>query len=266
MTEFALELVLAQGKEPARHQQTPTPVSRALAVEDEHYNRVALGHVLMQLGFAVDWAATGAEALRLACSQHYDLILTDWRLPDTDGAALCRELARVMPKPMPPIVAVTAYSTREKLNEAKALGMAGFVTKPVTRESLEQVIGGLTRSLSPRRSLDTQRQRTPQRAVQPLQFLGDLAPNSQQLCQDLTDAWQRARTLAHLRDPRAGSQAHKVLGLLRFAADDAATEQVQLLEAACNRQDWETADQLLEFVDEVIETTVARLGGEPTSA
>jgi len=135
-------------------------------------------------------------------------VLTDWRLPDTDGAELCRQLVQILPRPTPPIVAITAYSTKEKVVEAQAAGMTGFITKPVTKDKLERVIRGLSEGLQPKRSLDTH---TAALARNPLASLGDLAPTGEQLATAIARKWQSVSTLARLRDPRTAIEAHSLL-------------------------------------------------------
>lgn len=255
-TEFALELVLANAQPRVTAAGIPAPVSRALAIEDEDYNRIALGHVLQQLGFKVDWAVDGASALHLARTHQYDLVLTDWRLPDTDGAELCRQLVHILPRPTPPIVAVTAYSTKEKVVEAQASGMTGFITKPVTKDKLERVIRGLSEGLQPKRSLDTH---TAAAQGHPLGSLGDLAPSATQLAAAIAARWQSLSALAHLQDPRTAGEAHKLLGLLRSTAEEAAQEQVLLIEEAADRGDWAAVERLLPFAQETLGAARARL-------
>lgn len=257
VTEFALEVTLANAQPPAPKVGAPKPVSRALAIEDEDYNRIALGHVLKQLGYEVHWAADGASAVKLAAANQYDLVLTDWRLPDTDGGTLCKKLVGLLPRPTPPIVAVTAYTTQEKLEEARAAGMTGFVTKPVTREKLERVILGLSEGLRPKRSLDTHTAGA--LAGNPLASLGDLAPSADQLHEGIARKWQAVGAMAQLRDPRTGAEAHALRSLLLLAAEENAAEQVGLLEQAADAGDWATALRLLTFVGEEIALAQGRL-------
>jgi signal transduction histidine kinase/DNA-binding NarL/FixJ family response regulator len=257
VTEFALELTLANAQPPAPAAGLPIPISRALAIEDEDYNRIALGHVLQQLGYDVHWAADGAGALKLAATNPYDLVLTDWRLPDTDGGTLCRQLLALLPRPTPPIIAVTAYTTQEKLEEARAAGMTGFVTKPVTREKLERVIRGLSEGLRPKRSLDTHSAGA--LAGSPLASLGDLAPSAEQLSEGIAHKWQAVSALARLRDPRTGAEAHALRSLLLLATEEVAAEQVALLEQAADGADWPAVQRLLEFAGEEIAGSQTRL-------
>ena len=66
---------------------------RILLVEDERNLGELLVHVLLSAGFAVDLAATVAEAEHWLTTRDYGLVITDWRLPDGDGIALADRAA-----------------------------------------------------------------------------------------------------------------------------------------------------------------------------
>ncbi len=259
-TEFALELVLPAAGPTVARDLPPVAVSRALAVEDEDFNRLALGHVLRSLGYEIDWATDGASALQLARKQPYDLILTDWKLPDIAGDELCRQLLAILPPPRPPVVAVTAYSSAEKLAAARAAGMAGFVTKPVTREKLEQLIRNLDTGPRPRPALEVDRR--PERPAS-LALLGELAPTLAKLSVDLAEGWQRTEAQARLRDPRTGRAAHGLRSLLLLAGEEDLAEQFGLLETAADTGDWDSVERLLPFLAEEMRSARSRLAPEP---
>lgn len=263
-TEFALELDLPAGSAPAVAQPVSQTTSHALAIEDEEYNRIALGHALRKLGYTVDWAVDGATALQMARRQTYDLILTDWRLPDIEGDELCRQLLEVLAPPFPPIIAVTAYSSQEKQATARTAGMAGFITKPVTPAKLEQFIRNLDTSPRPRQGSDI-----PPRPELPeaLRLLGDLGPTIERLGTEIREGWSHTETLARMRDPRSGRAAHALRSLLLMAGAEDLAEQFGLLENACGSQDWATADRLLRFLADETEETLKRLAeaGPPRS-
>jgi DNA-binding response OmpR family regulator len=58
---------------------------RILLVEDEPEIRAVLGEVLRSKCYAVDFAGTVREAQICLASLTYDLVITDWKLPDGDG-------------------------------------------------------------------------------------------------------------------------------------------------------------------------------------
>ena len=61
------------------------PGKRILLVEDDSLIRELFGHVLYDEGYAVDIAATAADAWRHLMARRYALVIVDWRLPDGDG-------------------------------------------------------------------------------------------------------------------------------------------------------------------------------------
>jgi signal transduction histidine kinase/DNA-binding response OmpR family regulator len=155
LTIFTLAVVLEISDAPVVVAPTvhKPKLSTALAIEDEPYNRTVLGHILSQLGYSVDWAADGASAMERIRSQAYDLVLTDYLLPDVTGADLAIRILAEAPNPKPPIIAVTAYSTPEKIAELARSGVSHIVSKPISLEKLRTVIMGLSHR-SGRRSLD----------------------------------------------------------------------------------------------------------------
>lgn len=148
ITTFTLSLPLPR-IEPAESTRPAATVlkrnGRALAIEDESYNRLVLGHLLAAVNFEVDWAQTATEALELVGSNpRYDIVFTDWMLPDMPGAELVRTMKAKSGTTCPPIIAITAYATAEKREEAFAAGVAAFVTKPITPEKLAAALGGIS--------------------------------------------------------------------------------------------------------------------------
>jgi CheY-like chemotaxis protein len=155
LTIFTLAVVLDISDAPVAVAPTihKPKLSKALAIEDEPYNRTVLGHILSQLGYEVDWAVDGAAAMERIRSQSYDLVLTDYLLPDLTGAELAIRILAEAANPKPAIIAVTAYSTPEKIAELTRAGISQTVSKPISLEKLRTVIMGLS-IRSGRRSLD----------------------------------------------------------------------------------------------------------------
>lgn len=59
-----------------------------LVVDDEAGVRETLAEILRDSGYAVDLAATAAEARKLLAQHRYGVVLADWRLPDGDGSQI----------------------------------------------------------------------------------------------------------------------------------------------------------------------------------
>lgn len=156
-TCFQLSVPLAPAVEPVSitSPAEKRPRAKVLAIEDMPYNRDVLGHLLDNLGYDVDWAVDGASALERILEGRYEMIFLDMALPDTSGPELARELLERSQLPKPPMIAVTAYSTPQKMKEAESAGIRGFVCKPVSRQKLQEAIQQ-ARKLSPVERLSTE--------------------------------------------------------------------------------------------------------------
>lgn len=112
---------------------TGTPESvKVLIVDDEDLTRVLLRQVLERVRvkhMAVFYADDGEEALRIAEAERPDLILLDLLLPKMDGNEVCRRL-RTLADYNPHIIMLTARGQFEDREQAMALGVNQFVTKP----------------------------------------------------------------------------------------------------------------------------------------
>jgi ABC-type transport system involved in cytochrome c biogenesis permease subunit len=81
----------------ATPKETEVKVHRVLVVEDEQAVRDYLVDFLTELGHHVESAGSGSEALSLLDERSYALILTDLRMPDTDGEGLYQKIAQTWP-------------------------------------------------------------------------------------------------------------------------------------------------------------------------
>lgn len=103
---------------------------RILVVEDDHDLAVLTQAVLTRRGgFEVGHAADPGAALALLAAEHWDLLLTDLRLPGRSGTELVREARRV--RPGLPAIVMTAYASVDAAVDALRLGVADFLLKPV---------------------------------------------------------------------------------------------------------------------------------------
>ena len=117
------------------------PRLRVLVADDNLPNRVVLSDLLNNLGFVVDLAADGQQAVIRAQDARPDLILLDLRMPLMDGFSAARSIHAYYAENPPCIIAVSA-STQPGLQEAaKEAHCAAFVTKPYKDQDLLEVIG-----------------------------------------------------------------------------------------------------------------------------
>ena len=109
-------------------------VPRVLVVDDEPNIRELVQVALKFHGCAVTTGATGSDALRLAASDHPDLIVLDVMLPDVDGFEVCRRL-RAGGNEVP-IIFLTARDTTSESITGLTLGGDDYITKPFSVEAL----------------------------------------------------------------------------------------------------------------------------------
>ena len=125
--------------------------ARLLVVEDNDTLRRGVQRALRETWSVVDDAATGDEAVgRIATAPYsYDVVLTDLRLPGTDGVAVLR--AALERDPRTRVLLMTAYGSIETAVTAMRAGAFDFVQKPL---DLEQIELRITRALEHRHLLD----------------------------------------------------------------------------------------------------------------
>jgi len=119
---------------------------RLLVVEDDAALARVLCDNLTFAGFDVQWAATGAEAVRRAREAAPDLILLDIMLPDHSGFDLCGALRRGA---RTPLVMLTARGQRADKMRGFELGADDYVTKPFHIEELLARIQAVLRRARP---------------------------------------------------------------------------------------------------------------------
>jgi two-component system, NtrC family, response regulator AtoC len=109
-----------------------------LIVDDEELVRWSLRERLRRDGHAVSEAGTGADALEQIGAGAVDLVLLDFRLPDTDGLAVLRRTKELSPETL--VILMTAYSTVDNAVEAMRLGAYHYVNKPFNLDEVALVV------------------------------------------------------------------------------------------------------------------------------
>jgi two-component system capsular synthesis sensor histidine kinase RcsC len=104
---------------------------RILAVDDEEQVLFVLRHTLEGIvnGFVVETASGGREALEKIGTQHYDLVLTDVRMPAVDGIALTKAIRSLGNHTA--VLWLTAYGSSGMEGQAERLGVDRCLTKPL---------------------------------------------------------------------------------------------------------------------------------------
>lgn len=111
---------------------------KILLVDDEETLRWALHEALTDEGFEIDNTNDGLKALECAKKAHYDLVISDLKMPTISGLQLISELKKIQPDILS--VIMTAYGSVETVIEAMHIGVSDFITKPFKIEHIKKVI------------------------------------------------------------------------------------------------------------------------------
>lgn len=126
-----------------------SPVLRVLIVDDEPLIRWSLGETLGESGHGVAEAADGESAIRTLTdgSDPFDVVLLDYRLPDSNDLCLLSTIRRIAP--MSAVIMMTAYGTPEMADGALALGAYRVVPKPFEVHDMAELVMRAHASHSP---------------------------------------------------------------------------------------------------------------------
>ncbi len=131
------------------HSATPSKAARplrVLVVEDESLIRWAVVETLTEAGHTVAEASDAATALRVVGneSKSIDVVLLDFRLPDSADLSLLERI--VQQAPSTAVVMMTAHGTPQMVDGAKALGAYEVIAKPFDVRTLEELLVSAYRS------------------------------------------------------------------------------------------------------------------------
>ncbi|MFC3531501.1 sigma-54-dependent transcriptional regulator [Vogesella facilis] len=113
-------------------------MSRVLIVDDEPDIRELLALTLGKMGLAVDTVGTVAEAQSRLAAGHYDLALTDMRLPDGEGIQVVQYIADAGLDV--PVAVITAYGSTENAVAAMKAGAFDYLAKPLSLAALRSLV------------------------------------------------------------------------------------------------------------------------------
>ena len=143
-TEFKVHLPVIKTKEEEHQVETDTPIQkgneRILLVDDQDMVAQMEKQMLERLGYHVTVRTSSTDALEAFRTQpdKFDVVITDMTMPNMTGDKLAAELIKI--RPAIPIILCTGFSEMMSKEKAAALGIKGFLMKPVVMKDLSSII------------------------------------------------------------------------------------------------------------------------------
>lgn len=111
---------------------------KVLVVDDEHLFRSLLCEYMSGNGYQVFEAEDGVEAVEVFEKERPDIVFLDIRMPRKDGMEALRDIKKIEPEAL--VVVITASPKEGVRDEALALGVFDYVSKPLTLDELESIL------------------------------------------------------------------------------------------------------------------------------
>jgi len=120
-------------------EEPPGLQGRILLVEDGVDNQRLISAQLKAAGATVEIAANGRQAVEMALSRRYDLIVMDMQMPELDGYGATAQLRQQGLQL--PIIALTAHAMSDDRDKCIRAGCTDYLAKPVDRQNLIRTLG-----------------------------------------------------------------------------------------------------------------------------
>lgn len=112
------------------------PSMRVLLADDDDVLLETGKEALTAIGATADTVQSGTEAVRAVSERNdYRVVILDWKMPDMDGIEAARQIRAKLGEDVP-ILMISAYDWSDVEEEAKAVGINGFISKPLFRSKL----------------------------------------------------------------------------------------------------------------------------------
>jgi DNA-binding NtrC family response regulator len=115
--------------------EKPTQI---LIVDDQVNTCKSLQAILKKSGYPSDYTLNGEEALEKIQGKHYDIVISDIRMPGMDGMQLLEKLKEVQPSLV--VIMITGYATIKSAVEAIQKGAYDYLPKPFTPDEVRVII------------------------------------------------------------------------------------------------------------------------------
>jgi CheY-like chemotaxis protein/HPt (histidine-containing phosphotransfer) domain-containing protein len=255
-------------KEQAPELPLQTQSYHCLVAEDNPVNQKLVLKMLIFAGHSADLASTGHEAVELAFTRSFDIILMDVQMPGMDGleaTASIRELERGTDSHVP-ILAMTAHAMPGDRERCLRAGMDGYLSKPVRINDLLRAVShfaGGAESAFEQDALEPQVRDTGSKRMGELDYSAALARvgGDAELLQELAGMFMEEypklldeirRGLGEQNAALASNAAHQLKGLLAQFGAETARQAAYAVEQPARQGDLAATRQNLQLLEEAM--------------
>ena len=186
---------------------------RILLVDDDKNTANGLRKILLQDGYDTSCTYTGKEASNLIETEHFDIVITDMKLPDISGFSI---IEKVKKKNIDiAVVMITAFSSIQTAIDAMKKGADDYLTKPVNIEELELIL----KKIWEKRLLIIQNKELKQKLNDKYNFSGIIGntPEIQLIFKTITEIAPTAATVLIYGDTGTGKEL--IANAIHYSSD-----------------------------------------------
>ncbi len=186
---------------------------RILLVDDDKNTANGLRKILLQDGYDTSCTYTGKEASNLIETEHFDIVITDMKLPDISGFSIIEKVKKKDTDIA--VVMITAFSSIQTAIDAMKKGADDYLTKPVNIEELELIL----KKIWERRLLILQNKELKQKLNDKYNFSGIIGntPEIQLIFKTITEIAPTAATVLIYGDTGTGKEL--IANAIHYSSD-----------------------------------------------
>ena len=122
---------------------------KILFIDDDKRQREIIKKILSKIGYSVEVAENGNNALALLEKENFPLIITDLMMPDIDGTVLCKQIRKKNTESV--IYALSGYIAQYDQELIEKAGFDGYLFKPVRMNILKEAVEGAFEKIDQRK-------------------------------------------------------------------------------------------------------------------
>jgi len=115
-------------------------LKKILIIDDFEVNTYAIGMALKMAGFEIFKATSGKEVLETYSEANFDIVITDYKMPEMNGLQLIDELKKLPNFKYTPMIILSSENDEEVKRKARGKGVVAWINKPFKIEQFVSIV------------------------------------------------------------------------------------------------------------------------------